>query len=212
MDEGAEPNATVETDGIRAIEAIVMVATEPVEPSVLAQLLEQPAALINRWCQRLAAAYEEAGHGFQLVRVAGGWRYQTHPDLAVYVERFVLDGQRARLSGAALETLAIVAYKQPISRSQVASIRGVDPDGVLRTLQSRGYIDHVGRDPGPGQAVLWGTTAQFLEKLGLDSLGDLPPLAGFVPGAEVVEALEYGLRVTPAPASPSVHGHVTDPG
>ena len=161
----ANPDGRGHADVLRAIEAIVMAATEPVEPSVLAQLLEQPAALVNRLCHRLATGYEEAGHGFQLVRVAGGWRFQTHPDMAVYVERFVLDGQRARLSGAALETLAIVAYKQPISRAQVASIRGVDPDGVLRTLQSRGYIDQVGRDPGPGQAVLWGTTLAFLEKL-----------------------------------------------
>ncbi|HWC66950.1 MAG TPA: SMC-Scp complex subunit ScpB, partial [Acidimicrobiales bacterium] len=107
--------------------------------------------------------------------------------------------QRARLSGAALETLAIVAYKQPISRAQIASIRGVDPDGVLRTLQGRGYIDVAGRDPGPGQAVLYGTTRVFLERLGLDSLADLPPLAEFIPGAEVVEALETGLR---APSPP----------
>jgi segregation and condensation protein B len=190
----------VDADLVRAIEAIIMAATEPVEPSLLAQLLEQPASLLNRLCQQLAAAYEHAGHGFQLVRVAGGWRYQTHPDMAGYVERFVLDGQRARLSAAALETLAIVAYKQPISRAQIASIRGVDPDGVLRTLQSRGYIDQVGRDPGPGQAVLWGTTTEFLERLGLDSLADLPPLADFVPDADVVEALEQGLR-------PSGDGH-----
>lgn len=101
----------------------------------------------------------------------------------------------ARLSGAALETLAIVAYKQPISRAQIASIRGVDPDGVLRTLQGRGYIDQVGRDPGPGQAVMWGTTPAFLEKLGLDSVADLPPLAEFMPGADVVETLERGLRI-----------------
>ena len=124
---------------------------------------------IERWCHELAAGYEAEGRGFQLVRVAGGYRYQTHPDLAPYVERFLLHDQRARLSGAALETLAIVAYKQPISRAQIASIRGVDPDGVLRTLQGRGYIDAVGRDPGPGQAVLYGTTPSFLEKLGLDS-------------------------------------------
>jgi segregation and condensation protein B len=91
--------------------------------------------------------------------------------------------------------LAIVAYKQPISRSQIASIRGVDPDGVLRTLQSRGYIDQVGRDPGPGQAVMWGTTPAFLEKLGINSVNDLPPIAEFVPGADVVEALEIGLRI-----------------
>ena len=113
------------------------------------------------------------------------------------MERFVLEGQSARLSAAALETLAIVAYKQPLSRAQIASIRGVDPDAVLRTLQARGYVDQVGRDPGPGQAVLWGTTTTFLEKLGLDSIADLPPIAEFVPGPEVVEILESGLRITP---------------
>ena len=131
-------------DVVRAIEAIVLVATEPVPPDLLAQLLELPVATVEQLCQRLAEAYDEAGHGFQLVRVAGGYRYQSHPDLAPYVERFVLEGQRARLSAAALETLAIVAYKQPISRAQVAAIRGVDPDAVLRTLQSRGYVDQVG--------------------------------------------------------------------
>jgi segregation and condensation protein B len=184
---------------VRAIEAIVMVAPEPVEPQLLAQLLEVPVATVTVLCQRLAEAYEDAGHGFQLVRVAGGYRFQSHPDLAPYVERFVLEGQSARLSAAALETLAVIAYKQPVSRAQVAAIRGVDPEGVVRTLQSRGYITEVARDPGPGQAVLWGTTPLFLERLGLDSLADLPPLAEFVPGADVVEALEHGLRVVPPP-------------
>jgi segregation and condensation protein B len=188
----------LDAETVRAIEAIVMVAVEPVPAALLAQLLEQPVVVIERLCAELAHAYDEAGHGFQLARVAGGYRFQTHADLAPYVERFLLDGQRARMSGAALETLAIVAYKQPISRAQVASIRGVDPDGVLRTLQARGYITEVARDHGPGQAVLFGTTPLFLERLGLASLADLPPIAGFVPGPEVVEALEQGLRVEPA--------------
>jgi segregation and condensation protein B len=181
----------------RAIESIVLVAHDPVPTELLAQLLEQPTVLIDRWCDELAAAYASDRHGFELVRVAGGVRYQTAPDLTPYVERFLLHDQRARLSGAALETLAIVAYKQPISRAQVAAIRGVDPDGVLRTLQARGYIDEVDRDPGPGQAILYGTTPTFLEKLGLDSLDDLPPIAEFIPDADVVEALEQGLRITP---------------
>jgi segregation and condensation protein B len=185
---------------VRALEAIVLVATDPVPPTLLAQLLEIPVTEVERLCAELAASYDEAGHGFQLVRVAGGYRYQSHPDLAAYVERFVLEGQSARLSGAALETLAIVAYKQPVSRAQVAAIRGVDPDAVLRTLQQRGYVDQVGRDPGPGQALLWGTTMAFLEKLGLDSLADLPALADFVPGADVVETLEQTLRPSPAGA------------
>jgi segregation and condensation protein B len=155
-------------------------------------------------CQKLAEAYEAAGHGFQLAQVAGGWRFQTHPDVAPYVERFVLEGQAAKLSAAALETLAIVAYKQPLSRAQIAAIRGVDPDTVLRTLVARGYVAEVARDAGPGNAVLYGTTPTFLEKLGLASLSDLPALAGFVPGADVVEALEQGLRVDgerPSPAA-----------
>ena len=194
----------VDTETVRAIEAIVMVAVEPVAPDLLAQLLEQPTAVIERLCSQLSAAYDEAGHGFQMVKVAGGYRYQSHAELAPYVERFLLDGQRARMSGAALETLAIVAYKQPLSRAQIASIRGVDPDGVLRTLQARGYVTEVARDPGPGQAIMYGTTPTFLEKLGLNSLSDLPPIAEFVPGADVVEALEYGLRIdVPAPDAPN---------
>jgi segregation and condensation protein B len=188
-----------DADTVRAIEAILLVAVEPVPPDMLAQLLEISVATIDQLCGHLAASYDEAGHGFQLVKVAGGYRYQTAADLSPYVERFLLDGQRARMSGAALETLAIVAYKQPISRAQVASIRGVDPDGVLRTLQARGYVTEVGRDHGPGQAILFGTTHAFLDKLGLDSLEDLPPIAEFVPGADVVEALEHGLRVDPTP-------------
>jgi segregation and condensation protein B len=186
-----------DADSVRAIEAIVLVAVEPVAPAMLAQLLELPVAVVERLCDELAASYREAGHGFELVKVAGGYRYQTASDLAPYVERFLLDGQRSRMSAAALETLAIVAYKQPISRAQVASIRGVDPDGVLRTLQARGYITEVARDNGPGQAILFGTTPAFLEKLGIASLADLPAIADFVPGPEVVEALEQGLRVEP---------------
>ena len=179
---------------LRAIEAVVLVAHDPVPPDVLAQLLERPISDIETWCEQLAAEYRSDDRGFELVRIAGGYRYQTSADLVAYVERFLLHDQRARLSGAALETLAIVAYKQPISRAQIASIRGVDPDGVLRTLQGRGYIDAVGRDAGPGQAVLFGTTTEFLEKLGIDSTDDLPPIAEFIPSADVVEALEAGLK------------------
>lgn len=179
----------------RALEAVLMVAEQPIEPQLLGQLLELAPARIDELCAELAAEYARDGRGFVLVRVAGGYRYQSHPDQAAYVERFVLEGQSARLSSAALETLAIVAYKQPISRAQVAAIRGVGVDGVMRTLQQRGYIAEVARDPGPGQAILFGTTGEFLERLGLDSLGDLPSLAELVPGPAVVEALEAGLRV-----------------
>ena len=181
----------------RALEAIILVSHDPVPHELLAQLVEQPTALVEQWCDELARQYENDRNGFELKRVAGGVRFQTAADLSPYVERFLLHDQRARLSGAALETLAIVAYKQPISRAQVAAIRGVDPDGVLRTLQARGYIDEIGRDEGPGQAILFGTTSSFLEKLGLESVDDLPAIAEFIPSADVVEALEHGLRVTP---------------
>jgi segregation and condensation protein B len=194
-DASEEATGAIDAETVRALEAVILVASEPVPADLLAQILEISTDDVHSLCTSLAAVYEDAGHGFQLVKIAGGYRFQSHPDTAAYVERFILDGQRARLSGAALETLAIVAYKQPISRAQIASIRGVDPDGVLRTLQGRGYIDQVGRDPGPGQAVLWGTTPAFLEKLGLDSINDLPAIAEFLPGADVVEALETGLRV-----------------
>jgi segregation and condensation protein B len=178
----------------RAIEAVLMVADSPVEPGFLAQLLEASPARVAELCDELAASYEEAKRGFVLAKVAGGYRFQSHPEMAPYVERYVLEGQSARLSAAALETLAIVAYKQPVSRGQVASIRGVNSDAVLRTLCHRGYVAEVGRDLGPGQAVLYGTTPLFLEKLGLACLEDLPPLGDFVPGPEVMEALEQGLR------------------
>jgi segregation and condensation protein B len=178
----------------RAIEAILMVADEPLEPHLLAQLLEVSPARVEELCAELVNAYEADERGFVLARVAGGYRFQSHPDLAPYVERFALEGQSARLSAAALETLAIVAYKQPVSRAQVAAIRGVNVDGVMRTLQLRGYVEEVGRDPGPGLAVLYGTSRLFLERLGLDTVDDLPPLGAFVPGPEVVEVLEQGLR------------------
>ena len=181
----------------RAVEAILMVAIDPVPPNLLAQLLEVSTRTIESECEALAADFEAEGRGFVLARVGGGYRFQSHPDQAPWVERFVMEGQSSRLTAAALETLAIVAYKQPVSRAQVSAIRGVDVDGVVRTLQQRGYIDEVSRDPGPGNAILFGTTREFLERMGLDTLDDLPPLGEFVPGPEVVEALERGLRSDP---------------
>jgi segregation and condensation protein B len=191
--------AELSTEVRRAVEAILMVAETPVEPHLLAQLLEVPHTQVTELCHALAAEYETEGRGFTLVNVAGGWRFQSHADLAPYVERFILEGQSARLSSAALETLAIVAYKQPVSRAQVAAIRGVNVDGVMRTLQVRGFIDEVAKDPGPGLAALFGTTPLFLERLGLESLDGLPSLSEFVPGADIVEHLEAGLRPEPGP-------------
>lgn len=178
-----------------ALEAILMVAEEPLPPALLAKLVGAPINEVEEICENLAAEYVADGRGFILARVAGGYRFQTATEQAPYVERFVLDGQSARLSAAALETLAVIAYKQPVSRNQIASIRGVNVDAVMRTLQQRGYVDEVARDPGPGQAVLYGTTPTFLERLGIDSVEDLPPLGEFFPEADVVEALERGLLV-----------------
>lgn len=185
-----------------------MAADSPIEPQLLAQLLEIAPAHVEELCAALAEEYRQSGRGFVLVRVAGGYRFGSHPDLAGYVERFVLEGQTARLSAAALETLAIVAYKQPVSRAQIATVRGVNADGVLRTLVQRGFVAEIGRDPGPGQAVLYGTTPAFLERLGLDRIEDLPPLGDFVPAPDVMDALEQSLRFPDEPAKDaSTNGH-----
>ncbi|MYH71143.1 MAG: SMC-Scp complex subunit ScpB [Acidimicrobiia bacterium] len=184
----------------RAVEAIVMVAEAPVAPGLMAQLIEIPIGEVEAICADLAAEYEAEGRGFELVRAGGGYRYRSHPDAESYVKRFVVSGQSARLSSAALETLAIVAYKQPLSRAQVSAIRGVNAEGAMRTLEQRGLIYEAGRDPGPGTARLFATTPAFLERLGLDSLRDLPPLVDFVPGAEVIEALETSLMADARPA------------
>src|SRR3954470_19218252 len=184
----------VDVEARGAIEAVVLAAIEPVPSALLAQLVELPTARVEELCDELAAEYEREGRGFQLARVAGGYRFQTHPDAYPYVERFVLEGQTARLSGPALETLAIVAYKQPIARAQISAIRGVNVDATLKTLVARGYIEESGHEHSPGNPTLFSTTRTFLERLGLDSLEQLPSLADFLPASRVVEAPQRGLR------------------
>lgn len=194
--ERAAAAEAAESDGglAAAAEAVLMVATEPVAPEALGRVVGCTPAEAEDLCDALADEYAAQKRGFVLARVAGGYRYQTAPEQADYVERFVTDERAGRLSPAAMETLAIVAYKQPVSRNQIAAIRGVNVDGVVRTLVQRGLIDEVDRHPGPGQAVLYGTTPLFLECLGLDSTGDLPALGDFVAEGAAVEALEAGLR------------------
>jgi segregation and condensation protein B len=195
-------NLSEDREARAAIEAVIMAAVEPVPPAVLAQLVELPTARVEEMCEELVAEYEREGRGFTIGRVAGGYRYQTHFDAYPYVERFVLEGQTARLSGPALETLAIVAYKQPISRGQLSAIRGVNVDATLKTLVARGYVEEIGHEPTPGNPVLFATTNVLLERLGLDSLDQLPAIGDFVPEASVVEALERGLRLPQPTAEP----------
>ena len=178
----------------RTMEAILLVAVEPLPPRLLAELVEEPVERVEDALAELAQSYERDRRGFVLTRIAGGARLQTHPDLAPYVERFANREVSHRLSTAALETLAIVAYRQPVSRGQISSLRGVNVDGVTRLLEQRGYIEVVGHAEGPGQAALFGTTDLFLERLGLDSLDQLPPAAGFLPGPEVAGDLERDLQ------------------
>jgi len=167
-------------DARTALEAVLLVVDEPVAEVVLAQVLERPTEEISHLLHALAADYDEQGRGFELRQVSGGWRLYTRESCAPYVERFVRDGQQARLTQAALETLAVVAYRQPVSRSRIAGIRGVNVDAVVRTLVTRGLITEVGTERESG-AILYGTTAYFLERLGLDQLDELPSLSDYLP-------------------------------
>jgi len=171
-----QPTDAPEASTRKALEAILLVVEEPVDANTLAQVLEVPTDEVVATLRALRGEYVDAGRGFVLREVAGGWRFYTDPGAAPYVERFVLHGRNPKLSQAALETLAIVAYKQPVTRSQISQIRGVEADGAVRSLVSRGLIEEAGRDPSPGQPLLYATTATFLERLGLDDLEALPPL------------------------------------
>jgi segregation and condensation protein B len=163
-----------------ALEAILMVVDEPVAPDVLAEVLDVSIDEATAALEELSAQYTSDERGFDLRRAAGGWRLYTRGAYSSYVERFVLDGQSVRLTQAALETLAVIAYQQPVTRSRMSAIRGVNCDGVVRTLSNRGLIEECGASPDSG-AFLYRTTPLFLEKLGLDSLDELPPLAPFLP-------------------------------
>ena len=166
-----------------ALEAILMVVDEPVSEVLLAQVTERPTEEVVAALRALATDYDDAGRGFELRQVAGGWRLYTRAACAPYVERFVLDGQQARLTNAALETLAVVAYRQPVSRARVSAVRGVNVDGVIRTLVARGLIEEASHD-GESGSILYRTTSYFLERLGLRGVDELPELAPFLPTVE----------------------------
>lgn len=174
----------------RQLEAILFVADEPVPLTQLAQVTETAKNSVETALEQMRAEFEAAGRGVVLREIGGGWRMYTHPDVAAYVERFVLAVQQPRLTQAALETLAIVAYKQPVSRAQIGAIRGVDSDGVVTTLENRGLVKEVGRDAGPGQAILYGTSPLFLERMGLGSLDELPAIASMLPAVSAADELE----------------------
>jgi segregation and condensation protein B len=179
-----------------SLEAIMLVADEPVPEVDLAQVLERPRHEVAAALRGLASSYQEEGRGFELHQVAGGWRFYTRDDCAPVVERFVRDGQEVRLTQAALETLAVVAYQQPVSRARVSAVRGVNCDGVMRTLTLRGLVEEAGTDGETG-AILYRTTGYFLERLGLPALADLPELAPYLPDPEEAEEAATGGRPGP---------------
>jgi len=181
-------------DTVAAVEAILFVAESPIPAAELSEVLELPPGDVQQALADLGERLSGAGSGLVLREAGGGWRLYTRPDLRPFLERFAASPSATKLSKAALEALAVVAYRQPVSRGQVSDIRGVDSEQALHTLERRGLIDIVGHAPGPGQAILFGTSDTFLEKLGLRSLGELPPLADHVPPPDVVETLERPFR------------------
>ncbi|RIQ11269.1 SMC-Scp complex subunit ScpB [Jiangella rhizosphaerae] len=182
-----QPTLTDDEPSLRAaVEAILLVVDEPIDVVTLAQVLERPRGEIADVLEELRDEYGRPGRGFELREIGGGWRFYTHASCAPVVERFVLDGQQAKLTQAALETLAVVAYRQPVSRARVSAVRGVNCDGVMRTLTARGLVEEAGADPESG-AILYRTTSYFLERLGMASLDELPPLAPYLPDADAIE-------------------------
>ena len=181
------------TPNRKVVEAILLLADEPVSGGLIGEVLEVPRAEVEALLADLAAEYERDDRGFTLRRAAGGWRLYTSADCAPWLERFVASERNARLSGAALEVLAIIAYRQPLSRAEIAEIRGVDSDGVVKNLLNRGLIVEHGREHAPGSPVLFEVSNVFLERMGLDSVAELPPLADFMPETEAVEDMEAKL-------------------
>ncbi len=185
-EEETETLAVAVADLRPSLEAILMVADQPLDRAVLASAVGYPIAEVDAALGELARDYDEQRRGFELRNVAGGWRYYTREEFAPVVEGFVLEGQQARLTQAALETLAVVAYKQPVSRARVSAIRGVNVDGVIRTLLSRGLVEEAGHD-GEHGATLYRTTGYFLERIGVTSLDELPELAPYLPEMDDLE-------------------------
>jgi segregation and condensation protein B len=186
-----------------SLEAVLMVADQPLDELTLASAVGYPAGEVRAALAGLAQEYTEQGRGFDLRNVAGGWRFYTREEYAVVVEGFVLEGQQARLTQAALETLAVVAYKQPVSRARVSAVRGVNVDGVMRTLLTRGLVEEAGQDHETG-ANLYRTTNYFLERIGVTSIDDLPELAPYLPDMDdMEEELAAAGGTAPVPGQPA---------
>lgn len=179
---------------LAALEAILFVTQSPVPTSELAEVLELPKPEVEELLEELRTQMEDRESGLELRQAAGGWRIYSHPDAYPYLERFSTSATSRKLSGAALETLAVVAYRQPVARSQINEIRGVDSDSAVRTLERLGFIEEKDRLDLPGNPAVYGTTETFLEKLGMNSLSELPPLADHIPPAGFVDSLEETLR------------------
>lgn len=179
-EDAAEVLAVPLADLHPALEAVLMVADQPLEVTAIAAVLGYPTNEVADALNTLAAQYVADGRGFELRDIAGGWRFYTRAEFASVVEAFLLEGQQARLTQAALETLAVVAYRQPVSRARVSAIRGVNVDGVMRTLLNRGLVEDAGTDHETG-AHLYRTSSYFLERIGIGSLDELPELAPFMP-------------------------------
>ena len=177
----------------KIIESILILADEPVPASLIGEVLEIPRARVDEILEGLAVEYADADRGWVLRSSAGGWRLYTDPSSDPWLERFVTSYTNTRLTGAALEVLAIIAYRQPISRVQISEIRGVDSDGVVKTLQQRGLVVESGRDPGPGSPVMFTVSPEFLERMGLQSTDELPPVSDFMPDADAIEDMEAKL-------------------
>jgi segregation and condensation protein B len=227
VEEQVEEQIAVPLAALRpSLEALLMIADQPMETMTLATAVGYPLDQVTDALDALAAEYTEQGRGFELRHVGGGWRYYTRDEYAAVVEGYVLEGQQARLTQAALETLAVVAYKQPVSRARVSAIRGVNVDGVMRTLLNRGLVEEAGNDHETG-ANLYRTTTYFLERIGISSLDELPELAPYLPdmadledelaemAAPVAEPVASEQEPEPEPAPHSPHsphsGNGTEP-
>ncbi|MSY38954.1 MAG: SMC-Scp complex subunit ScpB [Actinobacteria bacterium] len=194
-DQAEEPEELGAPSLSAAIEALLLLADEPMSIVALAQATRQTTDEVESAVRALVVEYDQAIRGFDLREIAGGWRYYTRADCSPVVERYVLDGQQARLTQASLETLAVIAYRQPVTRGRVGAVRGVNVDGVIRTLIARGLIEEAGHED-ESQAILYRTTSTFLERLGIASLDDLPPLAEHLPDLadleDVLDSVAFG--------------------